>query len=78
MEQQNDEAICYASVCARLETATPGASEGSVVHVNAAHQDVAAVSSGLQISIIDVRVCALRAPFVEILHACDLADLCRH
>lgn len=56
MDQQQDEATCYASVCARLETATPITSETSVAHIDAVHQDVAAVAAGLHISIIDVRL----------------------
>lgn len=71
MEQQNDEAPCYASVCARLETATPGTSDGNVNFVHAVYQDVAAVASGLHISIIDVRIGSLHAHRVKILLPCE-------
>lgn len=77
MEQQKDEATCYASVCARLETSTAAAPEGQAVTVQAVHQDVAAVATGLQISIIDVRVSASHATLMPALLLCNPVGLCR-
>jgi hypothetical protein len=53
--ERHEEAACLAHVCARLETTCAGTSVGDTVTCQAVDNDVAAVSTGSNISIVDVR-----------------------
>jgi hypothetical protein len=67
---REDNVTCLVQVCARLEATLPASTDGDVTYCHAVHHDIAAISAGQAISIIDVRCVLHEVPLQH--NACTI------